>query len=124
MSVVVVKTKKELENAYEKGYDEIIVKGKLAKQLHRSKKIVGLSATSIAAIAGLSTISVVTAPVTGGISLVVAATPVAVVTGVEVVFILADVIIGIALIIAIFKDYEEIDVDMKNHTLKLRKKSK
>ena len=63
----------------------------------------------------------VAAPVTGGISYAVAA-PVAVMTGVEIAALITASALGIGLIIALFKGYEEISFEKGK--LVLRKKQK
>lgn len=118
MSSIIVATKKELESAKEKRYEEIIVTGKLADDLKKSKKI---------ALAGTVTLGVLAAalasiPFTGGSSFVVGVMPVAAITGFEIAAIIAATSVGLALLIAIFKDYEEISYG--NGKLVLKKKSK
>ena len=117
MTPKIVSTKEELKSAKEQGITEIIVSGKLANDLKKSKKI---------ALAGTVTIGILTAalaatPFTGGIT-AFAAAPVAALTGVEIVAIIAAASIGLALIIAVYKEYDE--VSYENGKLVLRKKQK
>ena len=117
MKKITVKTKEELEKAKENGYDEIIVDGKLANDLKKSKKIAlasGVVLVGITAAIGLM-------PVTGGLSVGVAA-GVATLTGIEISAIIVAASLGIGLIIAIYKDYEEISY--KDGELVIRKKAK
>jgi len=95
---------------------EIIVIGDLAEKLKKSKKIALLGPAAIAAL-GLATVA---APITGGISYIAAA-PVAAMTGVEIAAIITAAAIGVTLVVAIFKDYEEISYE--NGKLVLKKKS-
>ena len=116
MRSITVKNKKELESAKQNGFEEIIVAGEFAEDLKKSKKI---------ALAGAVTLGVLAAalaaiPLTGGLS-VAAAVPIAALTGLELAAIIAVASIGLALVIAIFKEYEEISYD--NGKLVLRKRS-
>jgi thiamine monophosphate synthase len=111
-----VSTKAELESAKDSKVDEIIVVGDLANDLKKSKKI---------AYAGAGTIAVLTAalaatPFTGGLS-AVGLIPVAAMTGFEVAAIIIAFSIGVALIVAVFKDYDEIEYE--NGRMRLKKKS-
>lgn len=116
-----VSTKTELETAKNDHVDEIIVVGKLANDLHKTKKIVQLSAGALALLA----VALATIPLTGGTSAPLASAafaPVAATTGFEVASLVVAVSIGLGLIIALFKDYEEIE--FSNGRLILRKKRK
>ncbi len=114
-TTITVSNKKDLKQAKEDGYNEIIVEGKLADDLKKTKKIAiasGVTLTAITAAIGL-------APSTGGLSLVAAA-PIAAMTGFEVAAIIIAASLGLGLIIALFKDYEEISFE--DGKLVLRKK--
>lgn len=104
MKSITVNTKSELENAHEERYEEIIVEGSLADKLKTGKKIVYLGSTTLA----LLIAAIAAAPFTGGLSFF-AATPIAMLTGMEIAVIIAVAAVGVALIIAVFKDYEEIE---------------
>ncbi len=117
MGSITVLNKEELKKAKEQGYGEIIVSGDLAKNLKKAKKITKLGAVSL----GVLGVSVAATPITGGLSLVAAA-PIAAMTGAEIATIIAVSCIGLTVVIAIFKDYEEIDFSSDPPTLKLRKK--
>ncbi len=115
---ITVTTKSELESARNNKYEEIVVTGKLAKDLKKSKSI------AYAGVAGGATIAILTAalaatPFTGGLSMLAAA-PVAALTGLEISAIIIAASLGISLVIALFKDYEEIS--FSDGTLTLRKK--
>lgn len=118
MASITVATKSELESARNKKYEEIVVTGKLANDLKKSKSI---------AYAGVATIGVLTAalaamPFTGGLSAVAGIAPVAALTGLEISAIIIAASLGIALIIAVFKDYEEISYSDGKLTLKRKSK--
>lgn len=115
----IVETKEELEEAMRLGTKEIIVKGQFADDLKKSKKIAVMSGVALGVLTAAIAAATVTAPITGGI-LYLAAAPVAALTGLEIATIILAVSIGIALIIAVFKDYEEISYS--NGTLVLRRK--
>ena len=111
-----VRTKEELAAAKDQKYQEILVQGTLADDLKKSKKIALASGTvAVLLVAALAAI-----PFTAGISTLGLAS-VATLTGMELVAVIAAVTVGLTLIIAVFKDYEEIY--FKNGELKLRRKS-
>ena len=111
-----VSTKYELESAKNDGADEITVIGELADKLHKAKKIAYVGAGTLAVL----TAALAAAPFTGGFSMVGFA-PVAVLTGLEIAAIIAAASVGLALIIAVFKGYDEIEYS--NGKLVLKKKS-
>ena len=104
----IVKTKTQLEQAKNDGEKEIIVEGELADKLKKSKKVAMLGGAGLAILFSVIGAATVTAPVTGGLSYLAAA-PVAALTGLEIAAIVAATSVGLALIVAIFKDYEEIE---------------
>ncbi len=130
MEPVSVSTKEELKSAMESGVGEIVVQGKLASDLKKTKKIAKLSGAALAAVMALGAVgagSVALAPATGGVSFFVApaaAAPVAALTGMEIAAIICAVALGVSLIIAVFKDYEEISFDGEKKTMTLRKKQR
>ena len=99
-----VSTKPELEDASNAGFREITVIGDLANNLLKAKKLAYVGAGTIA----LLTAALTAIPFTGGLSMVGAAS-IATLTGLEIAAIIAAASIGVTLIIAIFKDYEEIE---------------
>ncbi|KNE85343.1 hypothetical protein [Aggregatibacter aphrophilus] len=117
---ITVETKEELEKAMKNGEKEIVVIGELAEKLHKSKKVTKFGAPTIAAL----TAAIAAAPFTGGISTTLGVSAIATLTGLEVAVIIGVVFIGISLLIVLYKDYEEIEVDMDKRRLKLRKKQK
>lgn len=119
MSEVVVRTKSELETAKNNKAEVIIVEGELASKLKKSKKIAYASTATIALISAAA----VTVPATGGFSLV-GLVPLATLSGIEIAGIIAIIFLGVGFLVALFKDYEEIDFDAKSLRLKLKRKSK
>lgn len=119
---ITVTTKEELENAKNDGEDQIIVKGELADKLKKSKQVAKLSGAGLAVLTVTLGVATVTAPVTGGLSYFAAA-PVAALTGLEIAAIITASALGITLIIAIFKDYEEIRYSKGELILRKRKGS-
>jgi hypothetical protein len=101
-----VTTRDELESAKNKGINDIIVEGELASKLKTSKRIAQLGAASIAVLVGIVGLS----PFTGGLSFIGLA-PFAALTGLEISAIIIAASIGLALIIAVFRDYEEISYE-------------
>ncbi|MBE0149639.1 hypothetical protein [Serratia sp. PL7] len=117
MVQVVVNTKEELERAKKNKAEYIIVEGELANKLQKGKKVAKASGVSLAVL----TAAFVATPFTGDISMF-AATPIAVMSGFEIAAIIAAASIGLTLLIAIFKDYEEIEAG--KGTLKLKRRQK
>lgn len=123
MNEIIVYKKEELEQAKNKGYEKIIIKGELADKLYKVKKITTLSKASLALIIGAIGAGVALSPFSGGTSLLVpgfTATAVGATTGVGAAAIILAASLGIALILAIYRDYEEISY--KDGELILRKK--
>jgi len=112
-----VRTKEELKAAKENKVAEIVVVGELAQKLKRAKKIALLGGASIAALSVALGVATVTAPVTGGLSYIAAA-PVAALTGAEITAIIAVSAVGLTLVLAVFKDYEEISYESGKLVLK------
>ena len=111
-----VSTKKELKKAIEDKYVEIIVKGELGNKLYKTKKIAYLGAGTIATLIAIAS----SIPFTGGIASFALAPAVAL-TGLEISMIIIAVSLGIVLIVAVFKDYDEISY--KDGELKLKRKT-
>jgi len=117
MSSIEVSTKSELEAAKDKKYSKIIVTGELADNLKKTKKIAYMSGAAIAAL--IATIAAT--PFTGGLSGVAGFTAAAAFTGVEIGVIILAASVGVTLIVAIFKDYDEISYN--DGKLVLKRKS-
>lgn len=118
----IVTTKSELESAKDDGENEIIVKGELADKLKKSKQVAKLSGVGLAALNVALGAATLAAPVTGGLSYFAVA-PVAALTGLEITAIIAASTLGIALIIALFKDYEEIEYSKEKMVLRKRQRT-
>ena len=103
------------------GAPEIVVVGDLALKLKKSKKLALLGSASIAVLTIALGTATAVAPMTGGLSYFAAA-PIATLTGAEIVAIVAAASVGLTLVLAVFKDYEEISYE--NGKMVLRKKSK
>lgn len=117
-----VSTKEQLEKAKERKEPEIIIIGQLADNLAKAKKIATLSAWAVAGIVAVVGVAAVAAPETAGLSLALAATSVAGISGIEVAAIIAAASIGIALILAVYKEYDEVEAG--GGRIVLRRKSK
>lgn len=113
---VTVRTKEELQSAYDAGASTIVVKGKLAKHIQKGRKLRSVGAGTLATLGA----AIAALPFTGGLSASVVA-PIAVSTGLGTATILAVIFIGIVLLIAILKDYEVIVISKKK--VKLKKKA-
>ena len=118
MKSFTVTTKSELESAKENGAEEIIVTGSLAKDLKKAKKIVFVGTATL----GIIIAAIAAIPFTSGLS-AFAAAPVAALTGLEIAVIISAASVGIALVIAVFKDYEEISYEDGKLTLRRRSKA-
>lgn len=125
MDIIKVSTLAELKKAEKDQANEIIVEGELAQKLYKVRKLkkitkgIGLLGLTVLAVAlGAATIS---APVTGGLSYY-AVTSAVTLTGAEISMIILASSLGIALIMAIHKDYDEIDYS-EGH-LHLKRKAK
>ena len=127
MSTKTVRTKDELKAAQEAKVDEIVIQGELATKIKKAKKITKIGAAGLVVLTTILGAATVTAPVTGGLSYFVAApavAPAAALTGTEIAVIIVAASVGIALIFAIFKEYEEIEFNPgPPPSLKLKRKS-
>ncbi|MFZ4702274.1 MAG: hypothetical protein ACOYMG_19705 [Candidatus Methylumidiphilus sp.] len=143
MKSITVHTREELILAKDQNIDEIIVSGELAEKLKKAIMIKKLSVTGLAIlVAGVTSIAIATAPVTapaaflGGVATMSGATAivgggaiasgaggvvVATLTGLEIATIIAATSLGITLIIAIYKGYEEIEYSKDRLVLRKRK---
>ncbi|VVE47409.1 hypothetical protein PCO31111_04514 [Pandoraea communis] len=115
MGEVVVRTKSELKEAIEAKIDVIFVEGELVGQLKKSKRIATLGVAGLAAIAALAAAS----PFTMGVSGIVAAG----ITGMELSALVFVVAVGVAVLLALFKDYEEIEISMTSAKFKRKSSS-
>ena len=109
-----VHTKQELNEAMKLGVQEIVVEGELAKHLKNGKRVRTIGAGTLAVLGA----AIGALPFTGGISLAVAV-PIAALTGLEIALIIAVVFVGLALLIALWKKYEEISFGYVDGELRL-----
>ena len=117
-----VSTKEDLKKAKDAGVQEIVVVGEFADKLNKSKKIAFISAGALASVVAIVGVAAIAAPETAGFSLAAAAPVAASISGMEIAAIIAASTIGIALIIAVFKDYEEIEAGHQKIILRKRQK--
>lgn len=111
-----VRSKAELEKAKDQGDLEIVVEGEFAIQLRTARRLIHIAPKALAIVVA----AIAAAPFTFGVSLLGAAA----LSGVEIALIIAAAAIGIALIMAIEREYEEIEFDPgPPPRLKLRKKN-
>jgi hypothetical protein len=114
--MIIVHTREELRAARKRGDGEILVLGQLAAQLRTAHPIIYVGAGCLP----ILTVSIAAAPVTFGASLLGAAA----ITGVETAIIIAALAVGLALLLAVWMGYDEIEFDAGSSPhLKLRKKS-
>ena len=117
MAEVTVRSKNEHEKAQNSKAEIIIIEGELANKIKKTKAVTKVSGVVIAAmIATCATI-----PLTGGGSVLVVSS-LAALSGLDIAVIIAAASIGIALIIAVFRDYEEIEFSNGKMILKLKRK--
>jgi len=103
MEPCIVRTKEELKAATDAKMDRIIVRGELAETLNSALKIKTASKWSI----GILAVALAAIPVTGGVSLSVLI-PIAALSGIEIIIIIAIIVIGIILFWAIYKGYGKV----------------
>ena len=101
-SNIVVRTKEDLKLAIDRGYEEIIVEGNLVSELKKTKCVATASAPAIAAL----TAAFGLLPVSGGLS-TIAIAPFVALTGLDISVIILALSIGLAVIMAVYKDYED-----------------
>jgi hypothetical protein len=109
MDSITVYKKEELEEAKNKGYQKIIVKGELAEKLYKARKVTTLSKTALGIVVAAIGTGVALTPFTGGTSLLISgitATTVGIATGVGTAAIIAASFFGITLLLAIFNGYD------------------
>lgn len=128
----IVKDKNELKKAYEDKVDEIIITGDFAKKMNKAKVISKMTPAKLAILGAALTAAsggIAMSPFTLGASFVIsiaAVTPVAVKTGISISAVIAISSIGLALLMAVFKEYDVIEAKKGDFkvVLKKRKKSK
>jgi hypothetical protein len=123
MNSITVKTKEALKKAKNENYEQTIVIGAFANKVKRAKKVELLAPAALAGLLAVLGISVAIAPETGGASFYAAAVAGAALTGVEITSIIASASVGIILIVAVFKGYEEISFESGKLVLLKKQKS-
>lgn len=120
---VVVYTKEQLKAAQEGKAERIVVKGELAQKMETAfKGLRSLSATSLNALALCLSGAALFAPFTGGVSLGAAGTVMGTVgAALTATAIAAISAIGLSLVIAVFKGYDEIKLSGGGLELKIKK---
>ena len=112
-----VSTKETLKFAIDRGYEEIIVEGNLVSELKKTKCVATASAPAIAAL----TAAFGLLPVSGGLS-TIAIAPFVALTGLDISVIILALSIGLAVIMAVYKDYEVIEIETPDGTkIRLKK---
>lgn len=118
MSEVVVTTRDELAAATKRREPTILVQGKLADDLRKVRKLRRLGIGGLIALGGLIGLT----PFTGGLSAALGFSTAAALTGMEISLIIVAACIGISLLIAIFRDYEEVEAEASPKGLRLKLK--
>lgn len=125
-SSVVVYTKEELDEAQKSQAERIVVKGELGRKLHTAfKGLKSLSSSSLNALALCLSGAALFAPFTGGVSLGAAGTVMGTVGAALTASAIAAIsAIGLALVIAVFKGYDEVKLGGGGVELVIKKKAK
>jgi hypothetical protein len=110
-SMALVSTKEALKQAVADNAQEIVITGPFVQDFNKAKKIATLSAVTLTLVLAAAGIAVATAPETFGLSVVAGAAAATALSGMEIAVIIGAASIGIALILAVHKDYEEITCD-------------
>ncbi|MFW2082861.1 hypothetical protein ACNPQK_18040 [Acinetobacter guillouiae] len=125
MTQVIVTTKEQLKKAVQNKEEDILLQGEVLKYYKAASKLKTVGKVSL----GIAVAGAVAAPFTAGLSgvatvgalgaVAAAATSVSISSAALIAFI---VFIGVGLLFAIFKEYEEIEIDGMGIKLKLKKK--
>ena len=123
-----VRTKDELQRAYDDKVDEIIVEGKLAKKMKKTQKLRYVAPATLAGLGGAIAVvagGIATAPVTGGMSAIASGSAVLAIsasTGLNAAAVIIAVSVGITLLTHVFKEYDEVEIGYGGACLKLKRK--
>lgn len=117
---MIVSTKEQLLLAQKNKVAEIIIEGELAKKIHNGRKLMKVGKWSL----GILAAGLVAAPFTGGTTAVAGFTAAAATAGVEVTLMTSILVLGVAFLFSLFKDYDEIDFDLSKLRLKLCRNKK
>ncbi len=126
----IVKNKKELKQAYEDKVDKIIITGEFAKKVHKAKAIRKMTPAKLAILVAALTAAgggIATSSLTFGTSSVIGMTAVvsaAAKTGLSISAIIAVSSIGLALLLAVFKEYDFVEVKKGDWKVVLKKQKK
>jgi Na+/glutamate symporter len=115
---MIVTTKAELEKAQKLGVSEIIIEGELAEKVRNGRKITTVGKLTLVVLVG----AIGAIPFTGGMS-AAAFAPIAALTGLEIALLMAIAFVGLGLLSAIWKEYDEVEFSYNPLRLKLKKKS-
>lgn len=111
-----VTTKSALEKAVKRKEREIHIMGDLADKVHNGKKIVTLGKVTLGAVGT----AIAALPFTGGVS-AAALAPIAAMSGLEIAAVIAICFVGIALLIAVWNNYSEVEFSSGDLKLRLKK---
>ncbi|MDG6896068.1 hypothetical protein [Volucribacter amazonae] len=115
--MLVITTKEELEKAVKNKEPEFIVKGELAEQIKKSKKVKNLGKFSLLALSA----SIAAIPFTGGSSAAVGVATLSATTGLSIAALTAIICLGLTLLINLHKEYDlEYEYDLIKFTLKIK----
>jgi hypothetical protein len=114
---MIVSTKDQLILAQKNKEAEIIIEGELAKKIHNGRKLVKVGKWSLLVLAA----GLVAAPFTGGTTAVAGFSAAAATAGVEVTLMTSILLLGVAFLFALYKDYDEVDFDLAKLRLQLRR---
>lgn len=126
----IVKNRNELKKAYEDKVDKIVITGDFAKKVNKAKVICKMTPAKLAVLVAALTAAgggIAISPFTSGASSVIgiaAAVPAAAKTGISISSIIAISSIGLALLSAVFKEYDVIEVKKGDFKVELRKRKK
>lgn len=129
-AVRIVKNKNELKKAYEDKVDKIVITGDFAKKVNKAKVICKMTPAKLAVLGAALTAAgsgIAISSLTLGASSVIgiaAAVPAAAKTGISISSIIAISSIGLALLSAVFKEYDVIEVKKGDFKVELRRRKK
>jgi len=106
---VIVTTREKLKATKNNGENEIWVTGKLADKPKNTQKISTMGKAGLATLTATLGVAAITAPMTGELGLSCALTKGVAMMDIELAAIITASTLGIAMLIALFKDYEEIE---------------
>lgn len=117
---MIITTKDQLVLAQKNKSREIIIEGELAKKIHNGRRLVKIGKWSLIALAA----GLAAAPFTGGVTAVAGFSAAAATAGIEVTLMTSILILGVAFLLGLYKDYDEVDFDLSKLRLKLTRNKK